>query len=1035
MLASISFNAGVVTVIGTSNDDSIVISGANTGLTDISINASQSDEVIQRFTNQHVSEILVYAGDGNDAIYSSSVLPTQLFGQNGNDLLNGGFADDLIYGNAGNDRLVGKTGDDSLFGSGGDDVIIAGSGDDLARGGAGHDTLSGNNGADQIFGDSGIDTVYGGNGNDIIFGGDSLDHLYGQGDDDEIAGGAGNDRIYGNNGNDQLLGEQGNDRLEGGAGDDYLNGGTQADTVFGNLGADVLAADPLDNFADLDSPDDRFEFDTNGGSVFSHVYADGTIDIIGTAADDTIRIYADRVAANGSNLSLNVAQAPLMRVFAGSGDDDVRQIGAIANGPAYRLEGGTGDDYLRGGFLSDILNGGTGNDQLYGQSGFDHYEFSGQSDLGFDVVVDSSGINTLDFSGLQIGVGIEIDLDSRIRQTVALDNGSNRRLDLLLSGQGTRFASVVGTGLNDTISGFIESAEGGLGDDRYRPINFPTSIVESAGQGFDVIDHSLKTDGTTIDLNSMPDAWLEKIVGTSFDDTIINNEFTQVVDGGNGNDTYEFSPASDYTQSIQVVEAANQGIDTVDYSNIPSGIVLNLTRFSDVENLIGTAFDDQLIGNAQDNQIFGGDGDDYIEGRGGIDDLQGQDGTDSYFIAPGEELGVTDVVTDDGPSIFLPESDEDGDGLLPSEESGIGTNPNEFDSDGDLLGDGFENASNNLDPNVANDPHGDSDGDGLTELQEQIYDTDPDSTDTDGDGTSDFDEIEQGGDPTDPTDQGEAPAEEDIIKLDLTVGDHSGSHSERYDLTVGNIHHQAPQFGVVATDDYTFKRGKKYDVRITHRGSNQADPDYDYTAGIRRSSGEQRLLILQDPDDIIGVDETSHTFHARGKSATLYVPRVDLDVVLPNGSLVAEQDEIDAAETGYLFPALEDENQANGLTELKLAKVAAGLSGTSRLVFNAQRIRIWQDRQRTQQVVSGSTEFEHDHEYSLFVESFLNAQGHSANNVHHGYQNVQITAVFTPNDLPASAVVLGTTAEDRVLLRAIDSDLDIAPHEGDWRRS
>jgi len=1028
MLASISLANGTVTVVGSPSDDIIVVSASNGETTDITINPGQPEKVFQRVLDSQINEIRVFAGDGNDSVFSSSFFPMRVSGQNGDDVLNGGFGNDVINGNDGDDRIVGKAGDDTLYGSVGVDEIFGGNGNDVIRGGDGADRLFGHDGDDRIFGESGVDFIGGGGGDDTIYGGQDLDNLYGNDGADEIYGELGNDRIYGGNGDDLLLGDIGNDRLVGGPGDDYLNGGAQADTVFGNLGSDTFVFDSLDNVKDLVSPADRYEFDTDGNSVFSHVYDDGTIDVYGTHGSDEVRIREGSISVNSEVFQFDVAQAPVVRVFALNGADDVRQLGVIVGGPSYHLYGGGGNDYLRGGFKSDILVGGAGNDRLVGINGADTYQFSGDTntDLGFDVLLQNSGVATLDFSGLQWNTGVDVNLSDQVTQTVANVGSSDQMLELLLSG--AKFTNVVGTKFDDTFTGFIRSAEGLRGNDIYRPTNIPLSIVEFEGDGFDVVDHSLKPSGTIIDMTAYPNASIEHVIGTDFADTLINNSFTQVLAGGQGDDDYQFSPTIESPEDIDVIESVGNGTDTLDYSNFNSSVAVDLRDFPEVENLIGTDFEDLLIGNAKDNQIFGGHGSDYIEGREGVDDLRGQGGTDIYNVIPGEELEVTDVITDTGTSVVLPEVDNDGDGLLPSEEQEAGTDSNEFDSDGDLLGDGFEEGSDSLDPLSHNDPHGDSDGDGLSELDEQIYETDPDNSDTDGDGTSDFDEIEQGGDPTDSSDEGEAPADEDIVKLDLTIGDHSGSHSERYDLSVGRIHHQAPEFGVVVTDDYSFERGKVLDIRIAHRGSKLNSPDYDYQADIQLSDDAEGLAILEDPEDIIRTDATSHFFFAQGKTAKLYLPKVDLDLLYPDGSEVAEEDETDAVKTGFIFPAL-DPSSDTELTELKLAKVAAGLAGATRLFFDSNRVRVWKNRQRTEEVINNSTEFEFDQEHSLFVESIASAEGFNEAGTDVGYANLQIRAVFTPKDLPENTRIIGVNAEDRVLLRATRADLDIGLHD------
>jgi hypothetical protein len=113
------------------------------------------------------------------------------------------------------------------------------------------------------------------------------------------------------------------------------------------------------------------------------------------------------------------------------------------------------------------------------------------------------------------------------------------------------------------------------------------------------------------------------------------------------------------------------------------------------------------------------------------------------------------------------DTDTDGDGLDDLVEVvEVGTDHTVFDTDTDLLSDGFEYGSSNgaLDPLSPDDAEGDFDEDGLSELEEQINGTDPGSNDSDQDGVNDATETEQGSDPNDPSDGGAAPPAEDVGK-------------------------------------------------------------------------------------------------------------------------------------------------------------------------------------------------------------------------------------------------------------------------------
>ena len=82
-------------------------------------------------------------------------------------------------------------------------------------------------------------------------------------------------------------------------------------------------------------------------------------------------------------------------------------------------------------------------------------------------------------------------------------------------------------------------------------------------------------------------------------------------------------------------------------------------------------------------------------------------------------------------------SDKDGDGLTKREEKELGTDPDNADTDGDVLKDGEEVRTYFTNPLIT-----DTDGDGLTDGEEvKTYSTDPVKADTDADGLSDNLEI------------------------------------------------------------------------------------------------------------------------------------------------------------------------------------------------------------------------------------------------------------------------------------------------------
>ncbi|MBI5066503.1 hypothetical protein HZA97_09825 [Candidatus Woesearchaeota archaeon] len=121
-------------------------------------------------------------------------------------------------------------------------------------------------------------------------------------------------------------------------------------------------------------------------------------------------------------------------------------------------------------------------------------------------------------------------------------------------------------------------------------------------------------------------------------------------------------------------------------------------------------------------------------------------------VGVGPSLGPIDVYMKKSlevPTEQVVDPDTDGDGLTGKEELIIGTDPNNYDTDGDSWSDGVEYfyGGDPLDKKIV--PQ-DSDNDDLPDKQEKYLGTDPNNYDTDNDGYSDAKELREGTDPLDP---------------------------------------------------------------------------------------------------------------------------------------------------------------------------------------------------------------------------------------------------------------------------------------------
>jgi hypothetical protein len=292
---------------------------------------------------------------------------------------------------------------------------------------------------------------------------------------------------------------------------------------------------------------------------------------------------------------------------------------------------------------------------------------------------------------------------------------------------------------------------------------------------------------------------------------------------------------------------------------------------------------------------------DPLEERLGLDPSQTD--SDGDGVADGKEIRTFgDPGDDESQGGDGWDVDSDGDGLSDYEEELWGTDPNDPDSDDDGVSDGDE-IKLGLDPNDpdtdndgVSDGDEDSDGDGLSNFEESIWGTDPTDPDTDGDGVSDGDEVGNDpnnpiSDPTDPGDGGQPIGNDNdlFIKVELTIGDPSGSESETWIIRVGDITFWSKDYGSVISQTFFFKRGASYPITILHRSSKLDTPDLDYTAGVTPKGD---CAAVYDPDDLLGAHSNDITY--AGKEATLFVGGVDLRVDSNNNNANLVPDESDS---------------------------------------------------------------------------------------------------------------------------------------------
>ncbi|WP_085033290.1 beta strand repeat-containing protein [Ensifer aridi] len=617
-------------------------------------------------------------GYGGDAAGDTLSGIENLTGSAGNDLLSGNRLDNQLVGNAGEDILRGMDGNDLLVGDGMVDVDMDGVPDDENMDGipdgvdedeaGAYDILDGGFGNDRLYGGGGNDTLIGGFGNDVLHGGYGVDLLNAGDGDDVLDGGAGNDT---------LLASLGNDTLRGGAGDDFLNASIGNDVLEGGDGNDELMAGSGDDVLNGGAGNDIL----NGGGGDGDPLNGGDI-LNGRDGDDTLigGTEPDQMDGGAGNDTVSYATGGAVGIDLGTG----AVSGAAAGDVLVNIENiiaSSQNDILVGDSNNNTFTGGAGADQIVGQGGLDTSDYS-TSAAGVTI-----NLNTTVLDPLAIGTGTGGDAEGDTFQLIERIIGS-AFIDTLNGGD-----------LNDTFMGGAgaDFINGGLGTDTAEYSSSAASV-------------SITLDDTGAALGAGGDAEgdvltsIENLIGSGADDTLIGNALTNRIDGGAGND---FIRGGANTGNEFLI--GGEGIDTADYSTSSAAVIAKLSDSQTsgalstggdaqndvlvtIENIIGSAFNDQLFGASAANRLDGGAGNDTLIGGAGADVLIGGAGTDTAFYQT-SGAGVTIVLDNTGAALGVG-GDAQGD-QLSTIENLFGSN---FD---DVL---FGNASlNRLDGGDGND--------------------------------------------------------------------------------------------------------------------------------------------------------------------------------------------------------------------------------------------------------------------------------------------------------------------------------------------
>jgi serralysin len=416
-----------------------------------------------------------------------------------------------------------------------------------------------------------------------------------------IANGVVIENASGGSGNDTLTGNEFANVLAGNAGTDTLNGEDGNDTLRGGDGGDNL----------------------NGG---------GDID----TAD-----YSDSTAGVRISLAANTAQ------FGFAAGDTLSSIeNVIGSNHADTLIGGSGVNVLTGGLGDDILNdfvngdddffGGAGDDTMQGGLGADDYDGGDDTDeVRYNLSDEAVQVSLLG----NVGVGGHAEGDT----FVDVENLTGSQYgDLLIGDDGTN--RLDGFNGDDTL-------QGGLGADvLYGALGFDTADYSDSLVAINIGIFRAGTGGTA---EGDTLTYIERIVGSDYDDNLVGGGATSTLDGGLGDDTlFDYGGAAIMNGGAgndTLIGGANgdtinggDDVDQVRYvvSNAAVQVDLGAGTASGghaqgdvitfVENLVGSQYGDTLTGDGGENRIEGLNGDDRINGGGGRDFLFGGAGADEF---------------------------------------------------------------------------------------------------------------------------------------------------------------------------------------------------------------------------------------------------------------------------------------------------------------------------------------------------------------------------------------------------------------------
>ncbi|MBO6696818.1 MAG: hypothetical protein JJ931_15535, partial [Henriciella sp.] len=372
----------------------------------------------------------------------------------------------------------------------------------------------------------------------------------------------GDDIFVGGSGNDTIRGRSGYDWLSGGDGNDIIYGGSEDDVILGGGG------------------DDR---------------------LYGEDGDDYIAV--------------------------GTGKDYWRSVNGV--GTHYGAWGGNGND---------TLVAGPGQAYLWGENGDDLFILE-DGNQPWSRYNGGNGSDTLSFERFAAGVTVDMNVryggdPNQIWRTthgdqhfVYMENLTGSEYDDELIGDGIS-NTLRGLGGQDILRGGSgnDILEGGVGADQlFGDGGSDTASYESSTSAVWLDFQEQEFFGGHAEGDTMSS--IDRAIGSDFADTFFDRDnWNTRFWGGRGDDWFVVNRGSANADYFY----GDEDFDTVDYADVSSAVTINLASNShggaasgnklyDIEQIVGSDFNDTITMDGKDNYIQGGKGNDILNGGAGLD--------------------------------------------------------------------------------------------------------------------------------------------------------------------------------------------------------------------------------------------------------------------------------------------------------------------------------------------------------------------------------------------------------------------------------